>query len=81
MGVNHTGHAECRYCGAHYTLFTIFNRDMQGLAKAWKRRHERGCKNRTPAQRRKWAKPYIGKDNLESSLVVDMDHEGFKERG
>lgn len=73
------GHARCDHCGAEYRLFTIFNRDMQALCNGWKRRHERGCKTRTPAQRRKWAKPYIGKDRIDSSIVVDMGHPGFQE--
>ena len=73
------GHAHCAYCGADFRLFTIFNRDMQGLCKAWKNRHERRCKTRTPDQRRKWAKPYAGKDRVDSSIVVDLDHPGFKD--
>lgn len=77
MATNAIGHAVCRYCGADYRLFTIFNRDMQGLCKAWKERHERKCEHRSPAQRRKWAKPYIGKDCADSSLTVDMGHSGF----
>ena len=55
------------------------NRDMQALCKIWKRRHERGCKDRTPAQRRKWAAKYVGKDRYESSIVVDMTNAGFIE--
>lgn len=77
MGTNSTGFARCRHCGAEYRLFTIFNRDMQGLAKAWKQKHERGCAKRTAHQRRAWAKPFLGKDQNESSLVVDMTHAGF----
>lgn len=74
---NAHGFAYCQYCGAEYRLFTIFNRDMQGLCKAWKQRHERRCATRTPAERRKWAKPYVGKDRVDSSIVVDMAHPGF----
>lgn len=77
MGINNTGYACCRHCGAEFRLFTIFNRDMQGLAKAWKHKHEHKCVSRTPEQRLKWAKPYLGKDKLESSIVVDLGHEGF----
>lgn len=77
MGVNNTGMAYCRFCGAEFRLFTIFNRDMQGLCKVWKKRHERGCEKKTPAQRRKWAQKYAGKDTTESSLTVDLDHPGF----
>lgn len=73
------GYAYCKHCGAEYRLFTIFNRDMQALCNGWKRRHEWGCKTRTPAQRRKWAKPYIGKDRVDSSIVVDMTHSGFQD--
>lgn len=79
MGINSTGMAHCDYCGAQYRLFTIFNRDMQGLCKAWRRRHERACSKRTPAQRREWARPYIGKDMNESSLTVNLEHPGFLE--
>lgn len=79
MGTNNTGHATCDHCGAELHLFTIFNRDMQGLAKAWKRRHERGCANRTAKQRLAWARPYIGKDRFESSIVVDVQHAGFSD--
>lgn len=77
MGINNTGHAVCKYCGADYRLFTIFNRDMQGLCRAWKGRHERVCGKRTPAQRRRWAKPYANKESCESSLTVDLTHPGF----
>lgn len=78
MGINNTGYACCKHCGAEYRLLTVFNRDMQGLAKVWKRRHEHGCAKRTPEQRRQWAKPYIGKDQYESSIVVDLGHQGFE---
>lgn len=54
------------------------NKDMQGLCKVWKRRHEQGCAERTPADRLKWAKKYIGKGTSESSITVDIDHPGFK---
>lgn len=79
MGVNNFGYACCKHCGAEYRLFTIFNRDMQGLCKVWKRRHERACAQRTPKQRRQWAQPYLGKDDLESALTVDLAHAGFSE--
>ena len=79
MGVNNTGSATCDFCGAEYHLFTIFNRDMQGLCKAWRRRHERACRDRTPAERRKWARPYIRRDRSESSLIVDLLHPGFRD--
>lgn len=78
MGANNTGFAQCRHCGAEYRLFTIFNRDMQGLCKAWRGRHERGCVSKTPSERRSWAKKYVGKDTTESSLTVDLDHPGFQ---
>lgn len=74
------GESYCSFCGATYKLFTISNRDMQGLTKAWKGRHERTCRNRTPKERLKWAKKYIGKDSTESSITVDTDHEGFTSR-
>lgn len=77
MGINNTGYACCKHCGAEFRLFTIFNRDMQGLCKVWKRRHERACAKRTPAQRRHWARPYAGKDQSESSLTVNLSHAGF----
>lgn len=78
MGFDNCGYVCCDHCGAEFRLFTIFNRDMQGLARGWKRRHERGCKNRTPEQRVRWAKPHIDKDRCESSIVVDLTHSGFK---
>ena len=37
----------------------------------------RGCEKRTPAQRRAWAKKYVGLDTTESSIVVDLTHPGF----
>lgn len=77
MGLSNTGFAKCTYCGAEYMIFTIFNRDMQGLAKCWKSRHEYKCATRTPEQRKSWAKPYIGKGRVESSIVIDLDHYGF----
>lgn len=79
MGLNNVGFASCQHCGAEFRLFTIFNRDMQGLCKVWKRRHERACKTRSPGQRRAWAKQYVGKDATDSSLNVDLGHAGFKE--
>ncbi len=77
MGTNNTGYACCSYCGAEYRLFTIFNRDMQGLASAWLRRHMRACAVRSPAGRLKWAQPFVGKTALDSALVVDLRHPGF----
>lgn len=74
-----TGSSRCLYCGAEYRLFTIFNRDMQGLCKAWKGRHERACENKTAAQRRAWAKKYVGRDFTESSITVEMEHPGFRD--
>ncbi|MBA9859507.1 hypothetical protein [Ralstonia insidiosa] len=79
MGINNTGYACCKHCGAEFRLYTIFNRDMQGLCKVWKHRHERACAKRTPAQRRQWARPYAGKDQYESSLTVDLSHAGFND--
>lgn len=76
---NNTGYAECTHCGSEYRLFTIFNRDMQALCKIWKRRHERSCSKRTPAERRAWARKYEGKDSSESSMVVDLEHPGFQD--
>lgn len=77
MAVNNAGFSVCKHCGAEYRLFTIFNRDMQGLCKVWKRRHERTCAVRTPAQRRKWARKYAGKPMTDSSITVDLTHPGF----
>ena len=54
------------------------NKDMQGLCKVWQSRHERGCEKRSPAERLKWAKKYVGKDIYESSIVVDLAHPGFQ---
>lgn len=53
---NNSGQSTCKFCGATYKLFSISNRDMQGLTKAWKRKHERVCEKRTPKQRLAWAK-------------------------
>lgn len=77
MAVSNTGMAYCEHCGAQFRLFSIMNKDMQGLCKVWKRRHEHGCSQKTPAQRVKWAKKYIGKDYTDSSITVDMSHPGF----
>ncbi|PWD01895.1 hypothetical protein CX658_18185 [Pseudomonas amygdali pv. lachrymans] len=74
-----TGSSRCGICGAEYRLFTIFNRDMQGLCKAWKGRHERACVSKTPAQRRAWAKKYAGKNFTESSITVELEHPGFQD--
>ncbi len=79
MACDNHGDARCRYCGAEFRLFSIFNRNMQALCNGWKTRHERKCKSRTPGQRRTWAKPYIGKDRYESSIVVDLNHSGFQD--
>lgn len=79
MGVSHTGFACCKYCGAEYRLFTIYNKDMQGFCKAWRNRHERACKDKTPAQRRKWAAKYQGAGVVDSPIVVDLGHKGFEE--
>lgn len=79
MGVSNTGHAICNFCGAEFRLFTIFNRDMQGLCKAWRRKHEHKCRSRLPAERHKWARLYIGKDSSESSITVDLSHPGFQD--
>jgi len=81
MGNRNTGHAICKHFGAEYRLFTIFNRDMQGLSNAWKRRHELRCNRRTAAERLKWARPYIGKTRDDSSIVVDIEHSAFRENG
>lgn len=71
------GVATCRHCGAQIKLFSIFNRSMQGLAIAWRGRHQRGCAKRTPEQRRKWAQRYIdmGED---SSITINLDHPGMR---
>lgn len=79
MGVSNSANAVCRVCGAEYRLFTIFNRDMQGLCNAWRNRHERTCKERTPSQRRAWARKYADKDTTESSITLDLDHPGFRD--
>ncbi len=80
MGASSTGFAFCTHCGAQFRLFTIMNRDMEGLCKAWKGRHERACKKRSPAERRKWARPYVDKSSIESSILVDLTHTGFQDQ-
>jgi hypothetical protein len=77
MGVDQLDSRECPHCGATFTVFSVFNRDVRCMTKGWLKRHTHKCKDRTPAQRRKWAKPYIGKDRYESALVVDMTHPGM----
>lgn len=77
MGLAQHDSRECPHCGATFTVFSVFNRDVRCMTKGWLRRHAKKCKDRTPAERRKWAKPYIGKDRYESSLVVDMTHPGM----
>ena len=79
MSLSNTGMSYCEHCGAQFRLFTIMNKDMQGLCNVWKRRHERGCSQKTPAQRLKWAKKYTGKDTTESSITVYTCHPGFKD--
>lgn len=79
MGVGHNGHSACRICGAQIRMHTIFKRNMMGLCRAWRNRHEAACEKKTPAQRRAWAKKYIGKDCIESSLTVDLDHQAFQD--
>lgn len=74
---NNFGESRCQHCGAVFRLFTIFNRDMQGLCKVWKQKHERTCVAKSPEARRKWAKKYVGLDRTESSIVVDLEHPGF----
>jgi hypothetical protein len=71
------GESRCQHCGAVFRLFTIFNRDMQGLCKAWKQKHERVCAKRSPEARLKWSKKYVGLDKTESSIVIDLGHPGF----
>ena len=77
MGVGHNGHSTCRICGSQLRMHTIFKRNMMGLCRAWRNRHEATCEKRTPAQRRAWAKKYAGRDSTESSLTVDLDHPAF----
>ncbi len=77
MGYDSIGYGVCEYCGAEFRLFTIFKRDMQGLARGWKRRHERARAKRSAAQRLVWARPYVAKDRFDSSIVVDTSHVGF----
>jgi len=77
MGCNNTGQSTCDYCGAVFRLFSIHNRDMQALCKIWRARHERSCQHKTAAERRQWAKKYVGKNSFESSLTVDLEHHGF----
>lgn len=79
MSYDNLGSASCVHCGATFRLFTIFKKDMQGLCRAWKRRHERVCAWRSHSERRKWARKYEGKTSLDSSLTVDISHPGFKE--
>lgn len=73
--------ASCSHCGAEFRLFSIFNRgDMQALCRNWRKRHERICASRSPAQRRAWAKKYLARDPAESSLTVDIRHPGFSDQ-
>jgi hypothetical protein len=76
MGVDHKGIATCRHCGAQFSLFSIFNRSMQGLARSWQKKHERGCKDKTPEQRHAWAKRYIARGE-DSSIRINPEHPGM----
>jgi uncharacterized C2H2 Zn-finger protein len=77
VGVQHRDSEECPHCGAVFSVLSIFNRDVRCMTRGWLKRHSWKCKERTPAERRKWAKPYIGKDRVDSALVVDMEHPGM----
>lgn len=77
MGVSNTGMSYCVHCGAQFRLFSIMNKDMLGLCKVWKMRHERSCSKKTPEQRVKWAAKYVGRDTTDSSITVDLGHPGF----
>jgi hypothetical protein len=80
MSVNNIGMSSCKHCGSQYRLFSISNRDMQGLCAGWKHRHEWACKSRSSVQRLKWAKKYTNPDATESSITVDLNHAGFTGR-
>ena len=75
MGVDHKARATCRHCGASINLFSIFNRSMTGLAKSWRKKHERGCEGRTAAERAKWARAKRKTEAVE----IDWDHPGMQE--
>jgi len=77
MGVTTSSRRYCQYCGTSIHLCTIFNRDMEGFAKTWKRRHEHSCKSRTPKQRRQWAARYTRKPD--TALEIDLEHPGFSD--
>lgn len=78
--MSNAGMSYCSYCGTQYRLFTIFNKNMQGLTKAWKTRHERTCRHRSPEQRRAWARKYEGLGMLDSAITVELSHKGFQEQ-
>jgi|1185.fasta_scaffold26510_1 hypothetical protein len=72
------GVATCRHCGAQISLFTILNRgSVQGLANAWRKRHERACAKRTVKERQAWAAPFL--DNEDTSVTIDTTHPGMNE--
>lgn len=79
MGTGHNGHAVCRICGAELRMLTFAKRNMMGLCRAWRNRHEPACSKRTPAQRRSWAKKYAGADSVDSSITVDIGHPAFQD--
>jgi hypothetical protein len=75
MGIDRRGTATCRHCGATIHLITIFPRAMNGFAKVWRRRHEAGCADRTPAQRRAWAT----RPRQSEAIEINYDHPGMME--
>lgn len=77
MGIDNLGSATCNHCGSTIRMFTIFNRDMGGLARSWRNKHSLVCAKRTPKQRLKWAMSQLKKGES-SAIEVNLDHEGFK---
>lgn len=70
------GFATCCHCGASLRLGTIFNREMGGLARSWRRKHESACAGRTPAERLRWAARFLRLGD-DSSITIDLEHPGM----
>lgn len=74
--MDNSGMATCKHCGSQFRLFSISNRDMSGLCRGWKTKHEFKCKQRTPLQRRTWAKPYLI-EGADRAITINLEHPGF----
>lgn len=67
----------CKHCGASLRLHSIFDRNLSGLARYWKIKHERVCVWRTPRERMKWARRFL-KRGYDTSITIDEQHPGMR---